>query len=352
MPNLVVQLKRWSVEEIEAVTGRELNKENLENKKKERKQKKSSRKIDHEKNEISNKENVESGINCRKKIKGRNMTMKKSENLDPTEKRNVGISKHKSEENHIVIDERVDIRKKSMKKNKSKVNIRSVENNSLPTNDDNLTHTSKKNCQKNRKNEKSKCSKRRVEITGNENIIYPDPKKRKMSIDQKVNACISERVTRSKTKILKSNISNINENETSKAKAAEKVSEPDQNLKNKKDLASNDDPKLNIAKEPKNIDEKLKIIAVQIKYKVGEVVWAKIRGFPGWPARIEDIFGGKRQMFRIFWFNDYRYSNVYINQIFKFHSYFEQFSKPFNSHIGLETAAREALMYIAAETQK
>lgn len=165
-----------------------------------------------------------------------------------------------------------------------------------------------------------------------------------MSIDQEVNECISDRVTRSRTKALKSNNSNI--------KTAEKVSVPDENLKDKKHSACNDEPKSNIAKEPEETDGKLKQIALQNNYEVGEVVWAKIRGFPAWPARIEDKIGGKRLMFRIFWFNDYRYSNVYANQVFKFHNYFEQFSKPFDSHIGLETAAREALMHIASEIKK
>lgn len=244
-----------------------------------------------------------------------------------------------------------DIREKLTEKNKSKVNIRTIENNLAPTNDNNLTHTPKSDSKTIRKNDKSKCSKGRVEITESENIIYPIPKRKKMSTDHKVNGCIPDRVTRSKTnaETLESNISNINENKTSEAKTAEKVSESDQNVKNEKHSACNDDPKLNIAKE--NADEKLKQIAVN-NYVVGEVVWAKIRGFPAWPARIENIIGGKRLMFRIFWFNDYRNSNVYANQVFKFHSNFEQFSKPFNSHIGLETAAREALMYIASEIKK
>lgn len=57
-------------------------------------------------------------------------------------------------------------------------------------------------------------------------------------------------------------------------------------------------------------------------------------------------------MIRIFCFNDYRYSNVYETQIYKFHNYFEQFSQRFESHIGLETAAREALIYIANQKTK
>lgn len=85
-----------------------------------------------------------------------------------------------------------------------------------------------------------------------------------------------------------------------------------------------------------------------IDFREGEVVWAKLRGFPCWPAQIENFFGEKRQTVRIKWFNDYRISNVSKNQIFKFYKYFEEFSKPFATHVGLETAAKEALIYLGA----
>lgn len=232
MPNLVIILKRLSVEEIEVATGHASNKDSSAKEKKIRKQKKSSRITNNEKIENPNEKSDEAGINCRKKIQVKKMT-KQVKNLDQNERRNVGISKQNvTEKIRIVTDERVEICEKLTKKNKSKVNIRTIEKNSVPsgpTNDDNLTHTSKINSQTTSKNDESKCSKRRVEITGSENIINPAPKKRKMSIDQKVND--SGRVTRSKTKALKSNISNINENETSEAKTADKVPESDQNVK-------------------------------------------------------------------------------------------------------------------------
>lgn len=80
-------------------------------------------------------------------------------------------------------------------------------------------------------------------------------------------------------------------------------------------------------------------------FKVGEVIWAKMRGYPAWPAKIERIYGANHQMVEIFWFNDYRRSKILKAQCSKFHSEFETNSKIFNKHIGLETAAKEAMIY-------
>lgn len=82
-------------------------------------------------------------------------------------------------------------------------------------------------------------------------------------------------------------------------------------------------------------------------YRVGQVVWAKLRCFPSWPAKIERICGDKKQLIEIYWFNDYRRSKVFRSQIFDFHKHFAEFAVDFDKHIGLEMAAKEALIYIA-----
>lgn len=86
-----------------------------------------------------------------------------------------------------------------------------------------------------------------------------------------------------------------------------------------------------------------------VEFKEGDVMWAKIRGFPNWPARIESIYGEKKQLYRIYCFNDYRVSKVFKSQITKFGKNFEENSRLFDTHIGLETAAREALIYLESK---
>lgn len=86
----------------------------------------------------------------------------------------------------------------------------------------------------------------------------------------------------------------------------------------------------------------------ELEYSIGEVIWAKIRGFPCWPAKIESIKSGKKQSYDIVWFNDYRRSNVFKTQIYKFYPNFERFSPTFSTHIGLETAAKEALIHLGS----
>lgn len=82
-------------------------------------------------------------------------------------------------------------------------------------------------------------------------------------------------------------------------------------------------------------------------FRPGQVVWAKLRGFPCWPAKIERICGDKKQLIEIFWFNDYRRSKVFRSQIFDFHKHFAQYAVEFENHIGLDTAAKEALIYLS-----
>lgn len=80
-----------------------------------------------------------------------------------------------------------------------------------------------------------------------------------------------------------------------------------------------------------------------IDFKVNEVVWAKIKGHPHWPAKIK-CFPSNR-MVTVVWFNDYRTTKIYRTQLFKFLVNFDSFAKNFDSTIGLRAAAQEGLMY-------
>lgn len=86
-----------------------------------------------------------------------------------------------------------------------------------------------------------------------------------------------------------------------------------------------------------------------ISFKIGDIVWAKIKGFVAWPARIVSI---SSKMAVVFWLNDYRSTKVYQTQIFKFLERFDEFSKRFSDTVGLETAAREGLMLFSQQLHK
>lgn len=220
----------------------------------------------------------------------------------------------------------------------------------------------------------SKAPKRRIEISDTEKIMDPAPesKKRKLSKNQEVILCKSERVTRSKAKAQvanesqkgdirdkipsnsdkyrssktnseSENSSRINKNKPKIEQIVKQCPTSRGSSPNNVDFEKKKDPNLENVNE--NIGQKLDEIAV-MDFRIGDVVWAKIRGYPGWPARIESIYGDKKQTFRVYWFNDYRISNIYRSQIYKFHLHFEKFAKLFDSHIGLETAAKEAMMYL------
>lgn len=79
-----------------------------------------------------------------------------------------------------------------------------------------------------------------------------------------------------------------------------------------------------------------------MKFVPGEVVWCKIRGWSHWPGIIKTIENNK---FNVLWFNDYRTSKVFHTQLFKFHLNFNEFTKKFGRVVGLETAAKEAVLY-------
>lgn len=79
-----------------------------------------------------------------------------------------------------------------------------------------------------------------------------------------------------------------------------------------------------------------------IEFRVGEIVWAKIKGFPHWPAVIKSFPSDRMAI--VIWFNDYRKTKIYRTQLFKFLANFETFAKRFDDVIGLKTAAQEGLM--------
>lgn len=78
-----------------------------------------------------------------------------------------------------------------------------------------------------------------------------------------------------------------------------------------------------------------------IQFSMDEVVWAKLKGYPAWPAR---IVGFENKRFEIMWFNDYRRSKVFRSQLFKFNkANVEKFTKA--KKVGVETAIKEAILY-------
>lgn len=81
----------------------------------------------------------------------------------------------------------------------------------------------------------------------------------------------------------------------------------------------------------------------RIPFVIGEVVWAKIRGWKHWPAKILSI--SPRQI-EVEWFNDYRTTKIFRSQIYKFGPNFQMFAENFDSTVGLREAAEEALLHV------
>lgn len=78
-----------------------------------------------------------------------------------------------------------------------------------------------------------------------------------------------------------------------------------------------------------------------IEFSMDEVVFAKIKGYPTWPAK---IVGFENKRCEIQWFNDYRRSKVFRSQLFKFNdANVDKFSKA--KKLGVETAIKEAIVY-------
>lgn len=81
----------------------------------------------------------------------------------------------------------------------------------------------------------------------------------------------------------------------------------------------------------------------RIEYRVKEVVWAKLRGHPHWPAFIKSFPTDKTA--EVVWFNDYRRTKIFRTQMFKFLKHFDQFAVKFDDCVGLKTAAQEGFIY-------
>lgn len=95
--------------------------------------------------------------------------------------------------------------------------------------------------------------------------------------------------------------------------------------------------KMNSLVDPTEIGNTVSLI----QFSMDEVVWAKLKGHPAWPAK---IVGFENKRFEILWFNDYRRSKVFRSQLFKFNNAnVEKFSKAKN--VGVETAIKEAILY-------
>lgn len=80
-----------------------------------------------------------------------------------------------------------------------------------------------------------------------------------------------------------------------------------------------------------------------IDFQIGEIIWAKLKGYPHWPAKIKSFPNSKMAV--VVWFNDYRVTKMYKAQLYKFLINFDNFSKKFDQTIGLRTAAQETLIY-------
>lgn len=329
MLNLKIKLKRWSVEEIEKVTGRSWNESKIKIEK-ETKNRRVLRDATQNENEIETKNerdlrNTKQEQN-EKEMKNRRVSRISKQNEN---KKDAAIT-NSNKTNNVCIDGAV-VRcvnsSKAIKKNKTAAN----------------TNNSKNENKKESTNRSHSKTKRRIDSS---EIVDASPASKKLRLSKNEEEVASKRITRSEAKINEIEMK-LNETTHNSKKNGQMVEEcstskgtsPNETgLENKKD-SNLENVNRNIGTQSNQIE--------QIDFCIGEVVWAKIRGYPGWPARIESIYGDKRQTFRVYWFNDYRTSNIYRSQIYKFHLNFEQFSKPFDSHIGLETAAREALMYLA-----
>lgn len=80
----------------------------------------------------------------------------------------------------------------------------------------------------------------------------------------------------------------------------------------------------------------------RVDFRIAEIVWAKIRGFNHWPARVKSFPNSKKVL--VVWLNDYRITNIYRTQCFKFLVNFEEFAKKIDQSIGLRCAAQEGLI--------
>lgn len=107
---------------------------------------------------------------------------------------------------------------------------------------------------------------------------------------------------------------------------------------------------MNKQSDPEPLQAESKANVVAELYNINEVVWAKIKGSVPWPARITSISTTGLKRYEVVWFNDYRKSRLFRSQIFKFYKHFSEYSKHFSKSIGVETAAKEALLYLSEKS--
>lgn len=91
---------------------------------------------------------------------------------------------------------------------------------------------------------------------------------------------------------------------------------------------------------------------MRMEFVPGDIVWAKIKGYPHWPAKVERVYGVKNQMVEVFWFNNYKRTRMNKGQLLNFLTNFDRFRPDFVNHIGLEPAAKEAILYLGSQMNK
>lgn len=76
-----------------------------------------------------------------------------------------------------------------------------------------------------------------------------------------------------------------------------------------------------------------------IDFNIGEVVWAEIKGYPHWPAKIKSF--PTTCTAEVVWFNDYRTTEIFCSQIFKFLIHFGQFATRFTDRLVLKLSFKK-----------
>lgn len=90
-----------------------------------------------------------------------------------------------------------------------------------------------------------------------------------------------------------------------------------------------------------------KLVVALPHYKVGDVVWCKLKGSPNWPAKVKEIYGKHNQMLKLVWFNDNRLSAVHQGQVSKFCP--SSIVTNTTDDIGVVTAIKEAIHYLISK---
>lgn len=111
---------------------------------------------------------------------------------------------------------------------------------------------------------------------------------------------------------------------------------------NQNESTTNDKRSTDADTQPETTDAK-NMVVMTLPFKIGEVVWGKIRGWPHWPAKIMRIYP---QQYEVEWFNDFRRTKLYRSQIYKFAFNFDLFSEKFDTTVGLREAAEQAMIEV------